>query len=253
MLIAAVLVLLSACKIRVEVATEVERNGSGRVGVTLALALDEDERRLFEGAPDGDVVDVLAEEVPQGWESEPYRVTDREGRELEGIRATRRFGSLDELHQVIGQAQELSAEGAAADAGALLGEFTIRQEGDRFVFHAAPVGPDPAAGLGLPEAGSEVDEFGQALAEAFGGLLEVEAEAAIRVRLPGEVLESNADREEGGALVWELVAGERRELSAVSDASRGGDGGFPVVPVAVGVAAAVVLAGAFALSRRSAT
>ena len=62
----------------------------------------------------------------------------------------------------------------------------------------------------------------------------------VRIKLPGELAEHNADRIEGGELVWELdfTATEERQLTARSIPG----GGLPIVPIVAGVAGIVVLA-----------
>ncbi len=61
----------------------------------------------------------------------------------------------------------------------------------------------------------------------------------VRIKLPGELAEHNADRIEGEELVWELdfIATEERQLTARSVPG----GGLPIVPIVAGLASIVVL------------
>ena len=61
----------------------------------------------------------------------------------------------------------------------------------------------------------------------------------VRIKLPGELAEHNADRIEGEELVWELdfIATEERQLTARSVPGNG----LPIVPIVAGLASIVVL------------
>ena len=61
----------------------------------------------------------------------------------------------------------------------------------------------------------------------------------VRIKLPGELAEHNADRIEGEELVWELdlIATEERQLTARSVPGSG----LPIVPIVAGLASIVVL------------
>ena len=76
--------------------------------------------------------------------------------------------------------------------------------------------------------------------EGLAAMLLDDAWFRVRIKLPGEVTEHNADRIEDGELVWELdfTATEERQLTARSVPS----GGVSVVPIVAGIAGAAVLA-----------
>lgn len=76
--------------------------------------------------------------------------------------------------------------------------------------------------------------------EGLATLLLEDAWFRVRIKLPGELAEHNADRIEDGELVWELdlLATEDRQLMARSVP----EGGFPIGPIVVMVAGVVVLA-----------
>ena len=87
----------------------------------------------------------------------------------------------------------------------------------------------------------------------LAGLLGEDAFFRIRVALPGEVTEHNADRIEGDLLVWEIdwTSTEGRTLSAVSRPASGGGNDMGLVAVLVGVAAVALVVVFAARSRRS--
>ena len=70
-------------------------------------------------------------------------------------------------------------------------------------------------------------------------MLLADASFRVRVKLPGEVVEHNADRIEDGELVWELdiLSTESRQLTARSVPGNR----LPIVPIVAGVAGVVVL------------
>ena len=75
--------------------------------------------------------------------------------------------------------------------------------------------------------------------EELAGMLLGDAWFRVRVKLPGELAEHNADRIEDGELVWELdvLSTESRQLTARSVPGNG----LPIVPIVAGVAGVVVL------------
>ena len=87
--------------------------------------------------------------------------------------------------------------------------------------------------LGLDEFGGGVDEL--------AGILAEDGWFRVRVKLPGELAEHNADRIENGALVWELdfTFTESRQLTARTVP----EGGISIIPMVISVASVVVLVG----------
>ena len=97
-----------------------------------------------------------------------------------------------------------------------------------------PSSEDPGGLMGLM--GLDGSEDGM---DEFAAMFLEDAWFRVRVELPGELAEHNADRIEDGALVWELdiLSTESRQLTA----STVPEGGFPIVPIVAGVAGAAVL------------
>ena len=84
-----------------------------------------------------------------------------------------------------------------------------------------------------------------------GGELLEGADVRITVAFPGEVLETNGERD-GNAVTWRPVVGERTELHAVASAIDSG-GGSAVVWIAVAIVALAIVAGAIVMTRRAAS
>lgn len=93
------------------------------------------------------------------------------------------------------------------------------------------------------ELGSAIDDLaGGDLAEGFGGLFGMamdQFEATLRVRLPGEIVESTAHRTENEAEVWDLLDPEGVSIHLVSREPTD----FQVVPWLIAAAFAVLVLG----------
>lgn len=267
------LALLSACKIRFEVEAVIEEDGSGTISV--AMGFDDDFREAIESFSEGfegsfggdsfggdpfgemgggelaptDPLEDLEASAPEGWSAERFREGD-----VEGVRISRAFEDLEGLREALRESRQFGGGAGGGDLAPEAGspgeldDVEIERDGDIFTFRMEFEG----AGGDLEELDELEGLEGFGGGDFFGDLGDLELELELRVELPGEVQEHNADRVEGGALVWELdETSQARTISAVSDASRspGGDG-FPVVPVAVAAAILAVAVGGFALARR---
>ena len=93
------------------------------------------------------------------------------------------------------------------------------------------------------EIGSAIDDIaGGDLAEGFGGLFGMamdQFDATLRVRLPGEIVESTAHRTENGAEVWDLLDPEGVSIRLVSREPTD----FQIVPWLIAAAFAVLVLG----------
>lgn len=196
------LAVLSACQMRVEFRTEVNPDGSGRFAV--ALGVDEELRELSQDSGEDPLAD-FDEEVPEGWETEPWT----EG-EFEGVVATRRFDSPEALAIALAELENSEQQ--------FFQEFSLTRIGNEFRFSAQA---DPAP---LEDSGTS-----PAVLESFIDLRVV-------VELPGRLVEHNADEAEDGRLVWQLSVTEPRTLSARSQVGR-----FPLLPALTVLAALVGL------------
>jgi hypothetical protein len=247
--------LLSAACIRTEISIEVNEDGSG--SVAFLVAFDRQMMAALQAFGDGDAFfdadDLLAEvdldDLPPGATVEPYEDGD-----FTGVRIRLPFAPGDDVAAAI---DAVTAD--ASDDGVPLGgsdepfeHFELARDGDRWRF-AATVAPASDDVLG------ELDEDAGDLefARAFFG----DASCHIRLRLPGEMTEHNADTvESDGTLRWELdfFAAESREIHATSDVGNGGltilawrdlGEGWLLVGVAAVVGLLVIVAGWLAVRR----
>ena len=115
--------------------------------------------------------------------------------------------------------------------------FVLEREGEGWRFEARLSDDSTDAGLG--DAGGGGDLFGEAIAGALLG----DASFTVRLVLPGEIIEHNADELSGGELVWHLdvLNPGSRPLMARSEASSGSGGVSSGVLIAGLLAVAALL------------
>jgi len=210
--------VLTGC-LRVELRFTVEEDGSGVVD--MVVAIDESLLAAADESPDDMLGDV--DDLPPGAVVDEYR---EDGFVGQRIRVP--VADMELAAESLGSADDLTD---AADF-----EFVREGDGWRFTMDVPPLGEDLAG------------ENGDLAAGMTAAIVNT-AEFRVRVSLPGEITEHNADRIENGALVWELdfLDTEPRTLSARSQTAGVG----PVVVVVAGGAAAA-LAVLAALATRSA-
>lgn len=220
LLLATLALALTGC-LRVQLTFTVHEDGSGVVGMLMAV----DEALL--GLTGESAEDILGEgaDLPAGATTETY---EQDG--FVGQLVTVPVADMTRLNEFLGGAEAVTESAE---------DFRFTREGDGWRFATTvPAGED------LTGEDGDMD---------LAGLLGEDAFFRIRVALPGEVTEHNADRVEDGLLVWEIdwTSSEPRPLSAVSRPRSGGGTDVGFVVVLAGVAALVVLAVVAARSRPS--
>lgn len=220
----AALVLLSACEVRVRQSTSLREDGSGQVA--LIAAADEEFRQAiasFGGVEGDNPFEAAAADLPEQLEWTEY---DQDG--FLGIEVRGQFGTIEEYDLIVSELGDIAGL-------------------------AIPF-PSLAAGDGLFTFTAEIPEFDE---EALAGIgsgtgfdlstlpLDDLFDIRISARLPGELVEHNADEvTEDGQVAWNLgINSGPLTLSAMSEASS-----FPWWIVAV--AALVVFALAVFFIRR---
>jgi hypothetical protein len=224
---------------RSQVALTVNEDGSGTLDVLLAIDPDLVQRAAAQAGQEVDLgpdpcarvqsTVTALDTLPEGTEAEPY--TDGN---YCGLQVTIPFEDGADLEQLLLDSFGLGA----TDLPSTFEEFGLERSGDGWRFDAsvdAATGAVPGASL-----------FGQYLEGASN---------RVEVSLPGDVVEHNGDRVEGGVVIWDLAPlGESRTMFASSDTSGGGgddDDGFPVAWVAVPLLVVVAVGVAVWLWRRS--
>lgn len=244
------LTLLSACKVRFEIDTRIEEDGSGTVSI--AVGFDDAFREAIEGLAEGfeseappgaeveppeDPIESLRQDAPPGWDVEEFRDDD-----IQGVRITRAFDDLSKIPELFAEGQSFteSDQQSLDSPTSGLGNVEVSRDGDIITFELE-AGPDDTSG----EIPDEIDPT--------GGQLELEL--IVRVTLPGKILEDNADDRDGSTLIWRFSSDDAefdpQPIVARSDASQSPGGGSDFPWAAVLVAVLVVGGAAAALLLRS--
>lgn len=196
LLLAFAVLVLTGCELGATVDVRLDRDGAGRLEISLAA-----DRALLAAAERGGA-DPLAE-------------LERRLDELDGGRWRTASRTTDEGGSVL----SFSTDFAGPEAfERLLDEFTAGLA----TVELAPLGPLALtrsedrlqlAGWAALVPGDAVSELGLDMPSALDGLAAVDY--AVRVSLPGEVLEHNATEADGSVLTWRIPAGERVDIRAV--------------------------------------
>ena len=219
-LVAVGVVLLAGCRAEINVGMDVESTGAGTVA--LEVGVDDQLLTLIEGS--GGSIDDLVGELPAG----ATALEPRQDGDLTVYGFTTAFSSPEELDSLL----------AAGIQG-------IETQGSELQLTVEDGGATLEATFAIPDATEQAGELGE-----VAGSLDEFLSASFRANLPGEIVEHNADRVlDNGDLAWDLpVTGGTVEVQARSESG----GGFPVMPVVVGIAlAALGGAAIYLLSRRS--
>jgi hypothetical protein len=233
LLLAAVALFLVGC-IRAEVSIKVNDDGSGEVSV-LAAFDEEAFASLAEDFGDGSTTEVPSfndldeSDLPEGASVEAY---DEDG--FTGARVTIPFEASDDIAATINEILSNSGgDGFIGGTDSTFEDFSLRHEGEgwRFEATAAP----------LNDAADGEDALG--LGGAIFDVLFDDASFEIKIELPGDVIEHNADRIDGDTLVWELglADAEPRQLMALTGADDGGGFNLVVAIVVLGLIGVVVV------------
>ena len=234
-------VVLTGC-IRVELGIRLNDDGSGDISILSALNTEAMSALGGDlGAETGNPLgDLDGADLPPGAAVEEY---DEDG--FVGVRATFPFAAGDDVKDTIDALLSDAGDGLSGEPAGLDGlfeRFDLRRDGSGWRFDAVvpPLNPEAPSGGG-----------GSALGGEFAELLLEDASFTIRLELPGDVVEHNADDVDGGALVWSLdfFSDQPRNLTALTGG--GGSGGATTTVIAVVVV--VLLAAAAIVWFRSRT
>lgn len=211
------LLLLSGC---FKVEMDLEVNADETVDGTMIVALDEEMYAMLSADDDSSMFGT--EDMPEGAEVEPYEADG-----LKGQKVTFTDVPLTEFAQSLEEGD---------------GEFSLRHEGDEYVFEAS-MSPDDMA---IGSDSSSTGELDQSMDEAAQRMLE-EAEFKIAITFPGDIVESNGT-EKGNTVSWDVDLTEETQMRAVAADE---DSGRWIVPVALGAIVLLMLGvGGWLLLRR---
>lgn len=220
-------VLLTGCKVKIEQGIELKENGSGTA--TIILGFDEELVQLLDSAsPGGDPFSEMTTDLPPGWDSKDWS----EG-EFTGIETSVAFADLAELRSVVNS--------TFVGEDGLLESFEIQENADGGFTLAAVI-----SGANLEDGLQGMEGFD--IGGSIGDLSESFFVAEISAKLPGTVVNHNADSEQGdGTLVWNVgLADSGRTISATSEPG----GGLPLIPLAAAGLVLVLGIVGFAVWRR---
>ncbi len=224
-LLLALAAALAGC-FRLEVDVTVEDDGAGSFSMLAAmsdqmLAMADGDNPFLEAQA---AVDPAA--MPEGAVVESYA---QDG--FTGTRWTFPFAAGGDVGASIDRAAQRVGGSALTGANGPFERFELRRVDGEWRFQAVirPLaGDDAPSSLGLDPQSAALAQ--QMLANGW---------YRVRITLPGELLEHDADRVEAGALVWEIdiFAAEPRTLTAASRV----DAGLPA-PLVIALAALAILA-----------
>ena len=228
----ALFLVVGACELRADASLTVNEDQTGTFG--FEASLDEELRDLL--AQQGQEVDLAAQigDLPTGWTTESFVEGD-----FEGVRASKPFGSFEELQWSIDDLARSDFAGQINVTDFLV-DLDLARDGDRFTFSVTigDVSGSFAGALG----GGALD--GIDVASLFDSILNLE----LIVTLPGEVIEHNGDRLEGSTVSWTLdLDTSGTTLAATSEVAGSGQSFVPIGAIAAAVG---ILAIGFVMIRR---
>jgi hypothetical protein len=215
-LLAVIVLLLSACKVKVEQGFDLKSDGSGEA--VMIVAFDQEAQdMLSESVPNGvDPIESMTSGVQPGWTSEEWSQGG-----FKGVRATTEFANLAGLQNLVDT--DFSGEDGMFES------FSIIESAGGFRIDGV------LSGESLEQSMEGDDMFAGVAEDMMGSFFE----AAIALKLPGEVTSHNADEVRGdGTLIWNVgVTDGGRIIRAESQPG----GSLPIIPMAA--AAVVILVG----------
>ncbi|WP_134325016.1 LppM family (lipo)protein [Cumulibacter soli] len=235
MILAGVLLLSGCFLIDMKMTVSSDDTVSG----TMVIAVEESAAAALEEMGEGDGLVNGSEDMPAGATVEPYEQDGYVGRQISFDQV-----SIDEFNEMF---QENG------------GTFTLTRDGDSFVFEgnldtgSGSGGADPSAG------GADPSDPAMPDMDAMMEQILSSASMSMSMSFPGEVTDTNGEVD-GTTVTWDLTdlqdggevhatalaedgAGNIDSGDAAEAAGTSDDSGFPVLPVVIGVVAAIVIIG----------
>jgi hypothetical protein len=234
-LLTVLVLVLSACTIRLDVALTVNEDESGTFN--LFMGFDEEFQQLMEqGGGEGFDMTEGLQDVPEGWTVEEV-IEDG----FEGIRISTDFQDFEELEQKLGDLGEGQDAGVGTE---FLGDFGLTRDGDEFRFEVDVSGVDEQLSGAVGDSGGEDLLSGMDPATLFEDLFEIR----FRLTLPGEIQSHNADAVDGNTLTWNVGLDEEDTTYRAVSSTSGGSSSLLLIG---GAAAIAVVAGVGVVAMRN--
>lgn len=200
-LLAALVMLLTACQVTVDADVRVREDGSG----TLGLVVELDDELTEALAMDAGQVFASMEQLPDGWSSE----VDETG---QSVHLSAPFTSPAQLRERVDQLHAGLEEGEDPALIERL-DLSVAEDGSTVLTGSAGFVPPSSTGLRGGPVTFEGEDLASLLAERGDEVLTVD----LAVHFPGQVAESNADDAGGSTATWHLPLDGMREISATSN------------------------------------
>lgn len=224
-LLTVLVLVLSACTIRLDVALTVNEDESGTFN--LFMGFDEEFQQLMEqGGGEGFDMTEGLQDVPEGWTVEEV-VEDG----FEGVRISTDYRDFEELEEKLGDLGEGQDAGVGTD---FLDDFALTREGDEFRFEVDVSGVDEQLSGAVGDSGGEDLLSGMDPATLFEDLFEIR----FRLTLPGEIQSHNADSVDGNTLTWNVGFDEEDSTYRAVSSTSGGSSSLLLIGGAAAIAAA---------------
>lgn len=199
--------LLAACEMRIWMDVDMASAESGEV--TITMGLDEEFREMIDAAGEGADIfsDLETEAFEDGFTVEPF--TDGE---IEGVRITRSFSSIEELNEILNNSPSVSPTGGDA----VVNEIRFTDNGDTILFEGS-----------VPDASGEFEGIDPSQAMDL-----IQFDARVSVTFPGDVFEHNGELSDR-TVTWIFYDEDFEGIEMFAEARKAGGGISGVVIAAV--------------------
>ena len=206
-LLALLPLLLAACEMRVWLDVNMDSAEAGEV--TITMGFDEEFREMIEASGEGaDIFSELETEASEdGFTVEPFTDGD-----IEGVRITRSFSSIEELNEILNDSPSVSPTGDDA----VVNEVRFTDNGDTILFEGSV--PDASGGFEGIDPSQAMDL--------------IQFDARVSVNFPGDVSEHNGELS-GRTVTWIFYDEDFEGIEMFAEARKAGGGLSGVVIAAV--------------------
>lgn len=206
-LLALLPLLLAACEMRIWMDVHMASAESGEV--TITMGFDEEFRDIIESSGEaGDIFSELETEASD----EGFNVESFTDGDIEGVRISRSFSSIEELNEILNNSPSMSPTGD----GAVVNQVRFTDNGDTILFEGS-----------VPDASGEFEGVDPSQALDL-----IQFDARVSVSFPGDVSEHNGELS-GRTVTWIFYDEDFDGIEMFAEARKAGGGLSGVVIAAV--------------------